>query len=100
VYCSVTSGRPSWRYSAASCVIASSSFGFAFSLAVRRGIATSGGSGLAVGNADGTGDGVGVPLLPPPKRPACAAGVVVRTPAANARANNTRIGSFFKKFIL
>jgi hypothetical protein len=69
------------------------------SFAIKLGIATEGGSGLAVGKAEGEGDGLG-DALPPPKSPACADGVVVAIPNANARATNAMSESRFKKEFL
>jgi hypothetical protein len=55
-----------------------------------------GGSGLAVGNAEGDGDGDGVDLLPPNK-PACAAGVVA---AKAATVPATTMSERMRRFII
>jgi hypothetical protein len=71
------------------------------SLACKRGIATLGGSGLAVGNAEGDGDGLGVlACFFPPKRPACALGVVATIPNAQATEIKAMSPNCFKRPVL
>jgi hypothetical protein len=67
---------------------------------MRRGIATLGGSGLAVGNAEGEGDGDGELFFPPPKSPAWALGVVAATAVTQPTAINNRSANRFKRPIL
>ncbi len=59
-----------------------------------------GGSGLAVGKADGDGDGLGDAAFFPPKRPACALGVVDATPIAQPAATNAISANCFKRPVL
>jgi hypothetical protein len=70
------------------------------SFAFKRGIATDGGSGLAVGNAEGDGDGLGVPDCFPPKSPACADGVVAAMPIPKASAISAISEIRFKNYFL
>ncbi len=58
-----------------------------------------GGSGLAVGKAEGDGDGLGVAFFPP-KRPACALGVVDATPIAQPAKTNAISANCFKRPVL
>lgn len=59
-----------------------------------------GGSGLAVGSADGDGEGLGEALFLPLKSPACADGVVVATPTVQPMATSTRSANRFKRDVL
>lgn len=59
-----------------------------------------GGSGLAVGNDEGDGDGLGVADFFPPKSPACADGVVAATPSAKLTTINAISAVCFKRLIL
>jgi hypothetical protein len=72
----------------------------ALSFAIKRGIAMLGGSGLAVGSAEGEGDGLGVADFLPPKSPACAEGVVAATPSAKLTAIIAISAVCFKRIIL